>query len=185
MCNALTTKCTVCLADRIMTCHIDCCMITGSFYIPDTKPLNLVTHLHAAHAFDTFCRITNQWKCFIPWLVFQILMKWKFYNIQIICNFLKTAVAASHTSYALTVVLRKNQFYCCTSVLSDFRTIRINDHTFLANVIAGGDQSVFSFQLYHTHATGAYFIDVFKITKTRDLNTNGSGSFHNCGILFY
>ena len=61
-------------------------------------------------------------------------MKWKFYNLQIICNFLKTAVAASHTSYTLTVVLRKNQFYCCTSVLSDFRTICINDHTFLANI---------------------------------------------------
>ena len=57
--------------------------------------------------------------------------------------------------------------------------------TFLANIIAGGDQSVFSFQLYHTHATGAYFIDAFEITKTRNLNTNGSGSFHNCGILFY
>lgn len=80
---------------------------------------------------------------------------------------------------------QKEQFYCCTSVLSDFRTICINDHTFLANIIAGGDQSVLSFQLYHTHATGAYFIDAFEITKTRNLNTNGSGSFHNCGILFY
>lgn len=90
------------------------------------------------------------------------------YNVQIICHSLQTAVAASDTGYAFAVVLRQDQFHCGTSVSAHLRTVGVNNHALLYHIIAGSDQLIFSFDLYHTDTTGCDLIDPFQITQLQE-----------------
>ena len=81
--DTLSTQCTI---HRLDVLHIHS-TYTGSFSgiddIPDAHRLNLVTHLYAAHTFDAFCRITNQWIRSIPWMFLYLDFIWNFDNIQL------------------------------------------------------------------------------------------------------
>lgn len=48
---------------------------TGAFYVPYVQTLYFIADLDAAHAFDTFCRITDQWEILIPRDAFNVQVK--------------------------------------------------------------------------------------------------------------
>ena len=103
--DTLAEELTLGFIDRAVSGYINGRTGTGTFQIPDIQALDLVTDLNAAHTFNTFFRLTDQWESFIPWLFFQTFLKKTVLDIQICCDLLKRSVTASYTGCAPAVML--------------------------------------------------------------------------------
>ena len=157
--DTLTAESAVRFPDRLMSCDIHGRSGTGSFHIPDPESLDLITDLNTAHALDALRGIADQREILIPRLIFRFLLKRDFQNIQIICHLLQTTVSVSRTDHAAVIMLGQQQLDRISSVIPDLRAVRMDDHAFLHEVVAGGDQFFLSFQLHNTDSAGRDLVD--------------------------
>ena len=56
-------------------------------------------------------------------------------------------------------MLGQQQLDRISSVIPDLRAVRMDDHAILHDVVAGGDQLFFSFQLHDTDSAGRDLVD--------------------------
>ena len=86
--DTLTAESTVSFPDRLMSRHVHGRSGTGSFHIPDSKTLDLVTDLHAAHTLDALRGIADQREFLVPRLIFRLLHERNVQNVQVAGNLL-------------------------------------------------------------------------------------------------
>ena len=145
----------------------------------------LVTDLDTAHTFNTFRGISDQREILIPRLSFNLCLIWDLQNIQIVGDLLKGTISTPVTGNTLAVMLGEYHLNICLPMSAHLRAVGINHHSFFRHIIAGCNQPILSFQLYHTYTAGRNLIDSFQITQLRNMNSILCGSLHNGSIFFY
>ena len=76
-------------------------------------------------------------------------------QVQVICNLLKCTVPASDTGCTFAVMLGKDKLYSLSSCNAYFWAVGVDHHALGHNVITGGDQTIFPFNLNNTDACAA------------------------------
>ena len=181
--DALAAEGAIRFADAAVVADVDCGAGTGAGNVPDVEALDLVADLDAAHAFDAFGGIADEWRRFVPVERFNALREWVGEDALFVGDALQLAVAVADAGWAVAVVLRKNELQIGAASLAYARTVGVNDHAFHDFVGAGRQQAVDAFHLNDAHAAGGDFVEPFPIAEAWHRMPGDFRSFEDGGAV--
>ena len=127
--------------------------------------LNLIADIDAAEASDALGIGADQRKLVVPLIFGKIGLIRIIEDVEVVCDRLELAVAASDAGRALAVVLGKKELDIIAAGSQGAGRIGQNLHALAALGIAGGDKTGFALDLDHADTAGADFVYFFKIAK--------------------
>ena len=177
MSDALTAESTICLGELAVETHTHSSARSTALDVPDSKGLDLVADLNAAHALDALALLADEVAVAGPLVLPDVLFIRFIYDVEFGSHILQMAVAGTYTSGTFPVMLRKDELHVGLAGCPDSLGIRVDDHAFCDFFGAGRDETLKVLHLYHTDAAGRDLVDVLQVAESRDLDSYGCCGF--------